>query len=196
MSFRELIMPGRKDPELRLIDAARRGDHAAFDRLVRPYADPLRGFLRRQVGPDAAEDVLQETWLAGWAALRSYRGQSRFKAWLYAIARHKCLDYLRAQKRSRSEELPEEISGRTLPEDVFAAADRAQAVQAALSGLSKPQQEVLELYFYAELTLPEIAHLLERNLSTVKYQFYRAHVQAAEALSEYAPSGRGGGAQP
>ncbi len=45
------------------------------------------------------------------------------------------------------------------------------------------QREVLELYYYAELTLPEIAAALGRNLNTVKYQFYRAHALAAEGLA-------------
>ena len=125
--------------------------------------------------------------MAGWGALPTYRGQARFKAWLYAIARHKCLDHRRAQKQSAAEELSEETPGLPMSEDAYAAADRAQAVRTALAGLPDTQQEVLELYFYAELTLPEIAELLGRNLNTVKYQFYRAHAQAALALKEYAP---------
>lgn len=187
MSLSELFLPGRSDPERRLIRAAQRGDRTAFDTLMRPYTGPLRGFLRRQVGPDAAEDVLQETWLAGWAALESYRGQARFKAWLYAIARHKCLDYQRVHNRSRTEVLSEETTGLPAAGDAYAASDRAQAVRAALAGLPEPQREVLELYFYAELTLPEIAETLGRNLNTVKYQFYRAHASAAAALQDYAP---------
>lgn len=187
MSLSDFLTPGRKDPERRLILAAQRGDRGAFDALARPYAGPLRGFLCRRVGPDAAEDVFQETWLAGWNALASYRGQSRFKAWLYAIALHKCLDYQRTQKRSRTEELSEDTPGLPAMEDGTASADQALAIRAALSSLPQAQQEVLDLYFYAELTLPEIAHALGHNLNTVKYHFYRAHTQAAQALKEFAP---------
>jgi RNA polymerase sigma-70 factor (ECF subfamily) len=182
----DVFAPGRRDSEPRLIQAAQRGDRGAFDALARTYAPPLRGFLSRRVGPDAAEDVLQETWLAGWAALKSYRGKARFKAWLYAIALHKCQDHQRMQKRTQAEELSEETKGLPAGEDAFAAADRACAVRAALAELPEPQREILDLYFYAELTLPEIAEMLGRNLSTVKYQFYRAHAQAAQALQEYA----------
>lgn len=187
MGLSQILTPSWGGAEARLVQSARQGDRAAFDRLMRSHAGPLRGFLSRQVGPDAAEDVFQETWIAGWEALKTYRGQARFKAWLYAIARHKCLDYQRAQKRSAAEELSEATDGLPFQQDAFANADRVQAVRAALAGLPKPQQEVLELYFYAELTLPEIAETLERNLNTVKYQFYRAHAQAAHALKEYAP---------
>ena len=187
LSFNELFAPGRKGSEPRLIHAAQRGDREAFDALARLHAAPLRGFLVQRVGPDAAEDVLQETWLAGWSALGSFGGKSRFKAWLYAIAMHKCHDYRRSQRRSQVEELTEEMPGLPQAEDAYAASDRAHAVRAALAELPEPQQEVLDLYFYAELTLPEIAQMLQRNLNTVKYQFYRAHAQAALALQEYAP---------
>lgn len=187
MSLSQILTFSRADPETRLIQSAQRGDKTAFDRLVRSYAGPLLGFVARQVGPDAAEDVLQETWMAGWAALKTYRGQARFKAWLYAIARHKCLDYRRTKKRSAAEELSDDTPGLPVPEDAYRASDRAQAVHTALSELPAAQQEVLELYFYAELTLPEIATMLGRNLNTVKYQFYRAHAQAALALKDYAP---------
>ena len=187
MSLSQIWTFQRADSEMRLVRAAQRGDKTAFDALVRSYAGPLLGFLSRQVGPDAAEDVLQETWVAGWATLTTYREQARFKAWLYAIAQHKCRDYQRANKHMVTKELADGMPGLPASKDAYAAADRAQAVRTALAGLPDAQQEVLELYFYAELTLPEIAETLGRNLNTVKYQFYRAHAQAALALKEYAP---------
>jgi RNA polymerase sigma factor (sigma-70 family) len=52
----------------------------------------------------------------------------------------------------------------------------------ALRTLPEAQREVVELYYYAELTLPEIATSLNRNLNTVKYQFYRAHQAVAREL--------------
>jgi len=51
--------------------------------------------------------------------------------------------------------------------------------------------ETTTLYYYAELTLPEIAEALGRNVNTVKYQFYRAHAQAADGLRAYNPAAEG-----
>ena len=45
------------------------------------------------------------------------------------------------------------------------------------------QREVLDLYYWAELTLPEIARALNRNLNTVKYQFYRGHDLVAQGMA-------------
>lgn len=187
MSLTDAFIPGRKDPEMRYIQAAFCGDRSAFDSLVRIYNPQLLGFLARMVGASAAEDVLQETWLAGWSSLRSYRRESRFRAWIYAIAWHKCNDYQRRNLKRLQEEFSDHLPGLPILEDPFDAADRIHAVRAALSTLPDVQREVLKLYFYAELTLPEIAKLLGRNLNTVKYQFYRAHAHAAQSLQEYAP---------
>ncbi|HLV78964.1 MAG TPA: sigma-70 family RNA polymerase sigma factor [Chthonomonadaceae bacterium] len=172
-----------EDAERRLIRAAQRGDRRAFDALVRAQEPLLRGFLARRLPAAAVEDVMQETWLACWGALPRYSGQARFKAWLLGIAVHKCQDHYRSRSRLEAETSWEEAGREAAdPKDWHAATERKQAVQAALKQLPAEQREVLELYYYADLTLAEIARMLERNLNTVKYQFYRAHAQAARHL--------------
>ena len=175
-----------------LARAAARGDARAFEALVHAYGRPLRGFLLRRVGPDAADDVLQETWLAAWAALPAFAGRSRFKAWLFAIAVHKAADAQRASGRTLTEVWADaaEATPAAGP-DPFAASDLKRSVQATLARLPLAQREVLELYYYADLTLAEVAETLGRNLNTVKYQFYRAHAEAAEGLREYGPAPAG-----
>ena len=176
------------DDDAVLARAAGRGDRRAFDALVHTYARPLRGFLLRRVGPGAADDVLQETWLAAWAALPRFAGRSRFKAWLFGIAVHKAADAQRAQGRTPTEAWSDAAETRPPAEpDPFAAADLKRSVQATFAGLPPAQREVLELYYYADLTLAEVAETLGRNLNTVKYQFYRAHAEAADGLRDYGP---------
>lgn len=196
----------RGDHEDRLLREATNGRRDAFDRLAELHRRPLRGYIARRVGPDTAEDVLQETWLAAWNALAELRGRSRFKAWLFGIAAHKCTDYLRARGRAATvdmsqclEETADHLGalGRSAS-DPYAQAELRHVVDEALAQLPQNQREILEMYYYAELTLQEIASLLSRNLNTVKYQFYRAHAQVAERLAEDAHTldilapGRGG----
>ena len=181
---------GATDNEQAWVRAAKRGDRGAFDRLVYVYGEPLRGFLVRRVGPERADDVSQETWLAAWVALPHFKARSRFKAWLYGIAVHKATDAARADGRAPATaeiDLDLVAGGR----DAFADADLRHAVGQTLSHLAPEQREVLELYYYAELTLPEIARALERNVNTVKYQFYRAHAQAADSLRPFDPARTG-----
>lgn len=165
-----------------LVTAAQRGERRAFDTLVRTHERLLRGFLIRRVGAEAVEDVLQETWMAAWTALPKFTRQSRFKAWLFSIALHKAQDYYRGRGRALVESLTDEMEANLIAPDHYAVVDLKHAVQDALSRLPEAQREVLEMYYYAELTLPEIAHALSRNQNTVKYQFYRAHALVADGL--------------
>lgn len=169
------------DPDRLLLRQARAGSRGAFDALRRVHESQLRGFVLRRVGMEGTDDILQETWLACWTSLEQYRGKSRFKAWLYGIAAHKCMDHLRRKAINAQRE---EIfhTDRAESRDAFRDIERKQTVQQALECLPAPQREVVELYYFAELTLAEIADIVGRNLNTVKYQFYRAHDQVATLL--------------
>lgn len=168
------------DPDEPLVSRAKAGDRKAFDSLVRLYTDGLRGFVARRVGPGAADDVLQDTWTACWLGIRKYGGRSRFKAWLYGIATHKCVDFhRRVPPATENLDDLEFVAGH---DDVYGQVDLSESVRTALSQLPEAQREVVELYYYAGLTLNEIAANLQRNLNTVKYQFYRAHTQIEQDL--------------
>lgn len=83
---------------------ARRGDRSALDALVEPWRRPLFGYIYRMVTHrDDAEDLLQDVLVRVLESLPSFRGESRFKTWLFGIATHVCLDHLRRKRRWRVE---------------------------------------------------------------------------------------------
>ncbi len=87
-----------------LIERAKSGDEAAFERLVAPLRPRIRSVVRRMIGhPDDTEDVLQEALLKAWQGLADFRGASGFSTWLTAIASRCAVDFLRRQKRWRGE---------------------------------------------------------------------------------------------
>jgi len=172
---------GAPDPESALLAEARQGNRRAYDALRRIHELPLRGFVGRRVGADGADDLTQEIWLACWQALPKYEGRSRFKAWLYGIATHKCADYLRSRMQAARGQEAIQFNWQDAP-DVYGAINLRESVLEALRRVPDDQREVLELYYYAELTLAEIAQMLNRNLNTVKYQFYRAHTRVGQEL--------------
>ena len=186
-AFFKIGNTGADRREQETIRAAQQGHRASFDALSRDYAPPLRGFLTRRVGANAAEDVLQDTLLAAWTGLPQYRKKARFKSWLYAIASRKCADWYR--QRGRAAEVPlDEASG--LPDawkESAANSERKQIMRHAMAQIPDIQREILELYYDAELTLAEIALVLERNVNTVKYQFYRAHALLEKELKNEPP---------
>jgi RNA polymerase sigma-70 factor, ECF subfamily len=171
----------QEDSDEHLASRARRGDRRAFDCLVHRHERALRGYVALRVGSETVDDVMQEIWTGCWLALPQFARRSRFKVWLYGIAANKCTDQLRSSTRRASSSLDElgQIPDLRRP---YEQVEERDAVFAALEKLPDAQREVMELYYYGELTLPEIASALNRNLNTVKYQFYRAHDTVARVL--------------
>lgn len=92
------------EEESRLVEKAREGDQDAFGSLVEPWRKPLFGYIYRMVMlRQDAEDLLQDVLVRVLEGIRTYRGEARFKSWLFGIATHVCLDHLRGKKRWRVE---------------------------------------------------------------------------------------------
>lgn len=156
--------------ESALLARARQGDRKAYDVLVREHSPALRGFLLRRLPCDAVEDVLQEAFLAAWTALPLFEPRVRFKTWLYRIALNKAADWMRRAPMDADLD-----SAPIAAPDHWDQVNRAIWVKSLLRELPENQRVVLELYYWDDLTLEETARVLDRNLNTVKYQFYQAH---------------------
>src|SRR5688572_31381785 len=95
-----------KDDEL--VEAAQKGDMAAFEELVARHRDKIyaRAFsmLRNE---EEAVDLSQEAWVKGWQRLNQFQGDSSFLTWMTRIVINLCLDQLRKQKRHRAESIEE-----------------------------------------------------------------------------------------
>jgi len=92
------------EQEARLVERAQQGDRAAFGELVEPWRKPLFGYIYRMVTlRQDAEDLLQDVLVRVLENLPSFRGEARFKSWLFGIATHVCLDHLRHKRRWRVE---------------------------------------------------------------------------------------------
>jgi RNA polymerase sigma-70 factor (ECF subfamily) len=173
----------RNAGESRLVSAARNRDRLAFDRLVSEFTPALRPFISRRVGAGDREDVLQDTWLAAWEALPRFDGGCQFRTWLFSICFHKIQDYWRREQcRPLSEGiLDADGRGAYLPRE-FGSIEVRESIRHIWEACTPAQRELLRLYYADGLTLQEISTVLGRKLSTVKYQFYRAHETAAKLL--------------
>src|SRR3954454_22918389 len=75
-----------------LLDAARRGDEAAFEQLVAPHRAELHAHCYRMLASvQDAEDALQEALLGAWRGLPRFEGRSSLRSWLYKVATNACL---------------------------------------------------------------------------------------------------------
>ena len=89
--------------ERRWIDAAREGDQAAFEELVRLYEKRVLALTQRMCrnSEDAAE-AAQEAFFAAWRGLKDFRGESSFSTWIYRLASNACVDLLRREGRHQA----------------------------------------------------------------------------------------------
>jgi RNA polymerase sigma-70 factor (ECF subfamily) len=170
------------------------GDEEAFHRVFERYNAPLRYFVQRLVGDaDAADDVVQNTWLAVVRKVRTLRKQGAFRVWLYRIARNRA--YAALKKRGATVELPDDCEAPPSEGDEEAfTADDAAAVHRALGRLSPAHREVLVLCFLEDLSYGQIAEVTHCALGTVKSRIhYAKHAlrRAMEAMSDGREQGAG-----
>ena len=169
-----------------LICRAAQGDAEAFRQLVEAYQTPAYRLAARMCGPDSAEDVTQEAFLAAWRALPEFRGDCRFSTWLYRLVNNAAIDYLRREKRHRDTgdvddlELPD---GGPSPQEQAERSDTRDAVRRALDRLSPEHRQVLLLRFMQELDYGEIAQVLDVSEGTVKSRINRAKSKLREVLA-------------
>jgi RNA polymerase sigma-70 factor (ECF subfamily) len=164
-----------RDEEREAIEACRRGEREAFDRLVLRYQrDVYRLCYRFVNNHEDANDLAQEAFLRAWRAIPRFRGESSFSTWLYRIAVNACLNF-RSVRRPVTQELPD-----ALPDPVPGAEERlesdddARRVREAIARLPEKQRATLILKVYQELTHQEVAQILGSSVGTVKANLFHA----------------------
>ena len=180
--------------EQQWIDAARRGDQAAFEQLVRRYEKRVFALTGRMCrNPSDAEEAAQETFLAAWQGLPFFRGEASFSTWLYRLASNACVDLLRREGRHQAGagiSLDDEESGFDPPDPApspQALAERAelrQQIEAALAELPPEYRQVLILRELHQRTYDEIAEICSLDLGTVKSRISRGRKRLRKILLE------------
>lgn len=151
-----------------------RRDESALEDAYATYGPSLLAYLRRHVGPDEAEDVLQRTFLDVWRHSSRYQPAQRFSTWLFTIAHRRAVDALRTRRhRVVDVEAARDLVGEDGRETAERYAEAAE-VRAALARLPEHEREALELTYYAGLTQREIAAHLDVPIGTVKARTSRA----------------------
>lgn len=182
------------DSEVQWIKAARKGDQVAFRRLVQAHARPLHRVCARLLGDAAAaEDALQEAFLAAWRGLEKFDGRSAFGSWLHRIAVNAALMQLRQRRPEVSLDAPDEDEQAPawpmLPdaqEDPFEHVSGEQFGQRlgnALQALSRSERSAFVLRHFEQYPLEEIAESLGSNVNACKQSVFRAVRKLRGALA-------------
>ncbi|MCI8556939.1 MAG: sigma-70 family RNA polymerase sigma factor [Lachnospiraceae bacterium] len=128
-----------------------------------------------------AEDVVQETFLQVYNNYDSFRQQSSVKTWITRIAVNLCKNQMRTRWFSVKKE--EEFPILSYTEDYDGVIDREQLLT-AIGNLRPKYREAVLLFYYQELSIKEIAGLLNKKESTVKVRLKRAREQLKQELKE------------
>ncbi len=175
-----------EDPDLALLRRIATGDQEAIEELYDRHSRVLLGQLQLMVGqPALAEEVLQDTMLAVWKGARTFRGGSRVRTWLLGIARRQARDRMRRQRPApmADTDLAQRPSPNPGPEAMAVERAEVRRMAAALRTLTPVHREVLGLVFGAELSLAEVARVLEVPLGTVKSRLHAARAAASRTVN-------------
>jgi RNA polymerase sigma-70 factor (ECF subfamily) len=166
-----------------LIGRIARGDRLAMQVLFARHHVRVFRFVLRLLHDEAlAEDVISETFLDVWRQAGRFEGRSTVSTWLIAIARFKALSMLR---KRREEELDDETANSIEepadgPEATVAKMDKSQRLRKCLTALSPEHREVIDLVYYHEKSVEEVAEIVGIPENTVKTRMFYARKKLGE----------------
>jgi RNA polymerase sigma-70 factor, ECF subfamily len=185
--------------EVRLIEAAQRGDLSAFNQLVLAYQDDLYGWVILHVqDEETAVDITQQAFITAYQTIHTFRFGS-FRAWIFRIARSHSIDELRCRRRHlmrRVEGEPQDEEAldvrSTLPtdgplsEEAVIQSGQAEWPLEMLDSLPEPFRQALQLVEIYEMDYQEAASVLDIPVGTLKSRMTRARFLMRELMEQRA----------
>lgn len=170
-----------------LIERIARGDRLAMQVLYARHHVRVFRFVLRFVRNEAvAEDLISEVFLDVWRQAAKFEGRSAASTWMLSIARFKALSSLR---RRTEDELDEETAGAIEdqaddPEVAVAKKDKGAMLRQCIGRLSAEHREIIDLVYYHEKSVEEVAGIVGIPEATVKTRMFYARKKMGELLKE------------
>ncbi len=173
--------------DLDLIEAARNGDRAAFDALLRLHEDRVFSICLATIRDrELALDATQETFITLFRKLDRFDGRSAFTTWLYRVTVNTCYDVLRRAARHAADPLPETHDPADPgSNDPFESADVRPDIADALASIPSEFRAAVVLSDLEGLPLGEVAEILDVPIGTVKSRVFRGRRLLAELLRNH-----------
>ena len=192
-----------REDELLLIARSQRGDVDAFNQLVLHYQQAVFTVVMRMLGDrDIAADVAQETFLAAYRAMPSFRGGASFRAWLLRIASNQACDHRRRAHRHPADSLESltdedepasaailsslvETAQEANPEEALLTQELQDIIQLGIEKLPLEQRVAVVLCDIQGLSYEEIAEATATTLGTVRSRIARGRTRLRAYLLEH-----------
>lgn len=171
----------------RLLGLIGKYDKSAMHALYSRYSVRLYRFVTRLTGDTSlSDDLVSEVFVDVWRNAKTFRAQSKASTWLYSIARHKAFTALR---RKRVDAFDDEIAAviedvTDTPEESMLERDRSKLLQLCLSKLSTLHREVIDLVYYHEKPIHEVARIVGVPENTIKTRLHYARNHIEQLLAQ------------
>jgi RNA polymerase sigma-70 factor (ECF subfamily) len=174
-----------RDRDSELMLRVRDGDQGSFELLLEKHRGPMIHFLYRMVQNDAvAEELTQEVFLRVFKSRGSYQPSAKFTTWLFRIATHLALNWIRDGRSEKSQtSLDKETDGscrqvpdrrRTVEQELLYEA-KLREVRQAIHTLPAKQRAAVMMHKYEEMEYAQIAGVIGCTESAVKSLLFRAY---------------------
>jgi len=181
--------------ERQLITRFKRGDKAAFDRLMTDHYDKVYALACRTTGAeDEAHALAQDVFVQAYQSLGDFDGRSRFATWLYSITVHKGTDRHRAATAQRKlsivpglPDLSSDGRGRAGEDPTLAldAEELGQMIARALTRVPEDQRATLDLVTHGQVSYAEAARAMNCSKQTIAWRVWNARRLLREMLQDY-----------
>ena len=176
-----------------LVEAAQRGDQAAFVDLVKSRGDGLFAIAQRILRDvDRAEDALQDALVIAWRDLRSLRDPDRFDPWVHRLLTNVCIEQARRERRRATNLRVVSFGNPAAPDDLSGIADRDQ-LDRAFRWLAPEERAILVLRYYIGYEPTDIAELLGIPAGTVRSRLHHANRAMRAAIDADGRTAASGG---
>jgi RNA polymerase sigma-70 factor, ECF subfamily len=165
-----------------LVSRAQAGRLDAFEELVRRHRLGTYRVALRMLGDESdAEDATQDAFVQAWRKLAGFRADAAFSTWMYRIVTNRCLNMLRA--RRRTDPLPPDREApASRPDRIAEGRWQVEDLQRAIARLTPEQRAPLVLRELEGLSYEQIAETLELSIPAVKSRLHRARLELLAAM--------------
>ena len=181
-----------------LVNRAQREDLSAYDQLVRRYQERVYATVYHMTSNhEDAHDLVQDTFIKAFRALKSFKGDSSFYTWVYRIAVNKTINFLKQRKNRVHVSLNDvDFHAENDPDLVALVSDKTprrdlnllelqEKLNAAMQRLSEHHRMVVTLHDIQGLSHEEIGKIMDCNVGTVRSRLFYARQQLQGYLSDY-----------
>jgi RNA polymerase sigma-70 factor (ECF subfamily) len=169
-----------------LIRAIAAGSQAALRTLYARHNARVARFIARLVTDTAcAEEIVNEVFIDVWSEAGRFEGRSRVSTWILSIARFKALSALRPRRETKVDQTAMEtiVDTADTPEQTMLEQDRSVALRRCLAQMSQAHREIIDLVYYHEKSIEEVAETFHMPKNTVKTRMFYARKRLAQLLS-------------